>query len=258
MKHARGHEHRVLCRLLPRMVAAFAICSAIGLPAAVAARAPATEKDTGAVQRADAGPSHADAPLRGMQKGAFVSSRDPAFFMRIAPELRYIGKIEFDLKETAHVERYHFVATDGSRVTRMLVLQFGEMQPQTDEVYRWSVKKPKSIGDNVYQFSTFVFSVAKASEKEPEAEVARTQAMLRDKQLELEDQLAVARFARVIGEDRRREFIIFYSEPLGAMSRQLEEVVSGEEDSSPAFANLSDAITERALASFSITDSAPP
>jgi hypothetical protein len=257
MRHARGHEHRVVCELLPRMVAAFVVCSAIGLPAAVAARVPAIETHIGAVQRAQATRSPPEGPLRGMHKGAFISGRDPAFTMRIAPELRYIGRIEFDLKETAHVERYHFVSTDGNRVTRMLVLQFAEMLPQTDEIYRWSVKKPMTIGVNVYQFSTFVFSVSKASEKEPEAEVARTQAMLRDKGLELDDQLAVARFARVIGEERRREFIIFYGEPLAAMSRQLEKAVSGEKDISPAFANLSDALTEHALASFSISDSAP-
>jgi hypothetical protein len=237
-----------------RIFAAVAACAAVASgPAAARAPAPQTvAENTPPVHAAQA----VTPPWRGMRNGAFVSTADPEITVRVVPELRYIGKTEFDLKETAHVERYHFVATNGNRITRMLVLQFEQMLPDTDEIYRWSVKRPQTLGENVYHFSTFVFSVAKAAESKPEAEIGRTVELLKQKNLELEDEQAVARFARVVGEDRRHEFIIFYDEPLAAMSRRLDEVVSGDEDFSPAFENLAGALTARAQASFSVIDAA--
>jgi hypothetical protein len=240
------------------MLAAFGI----GFAGALDARAPAPETVNEAAANAPANGDGqvmpaAEPASRGMRSGLFVSSRDPQMEVRVAPELKYIGKAEFDLKDTAHVERHHFVAVENGRVTRMLVLQFAEMLPTNDDTYRWSVKRPQTLGNQVYQFSTFVFSTLKAAQTNPEAEVARTKALLAEKNLELDDELAVARFARVIGEDRRREFIIFYSEPLAAMSRRPEGVVSAEEDISPAFENLAAALTERALASFSIAELPP-
>jgi hypothetical protein len=139
----------------------------------------------------------------------------------------------------------------------MLVLQFEEMLPDRDDIYRWNVKKPQTIGNQVYDFSTFVFSVAKAAQTHPDAEVAHTQALLAEKHLGLQDQLAVVRLARVIGEDRRRAFSIFYIEPLATISRRLQNAASSEEDVSPAYENLSAALTERALASFSISELPP-
>jgi hypothetical protein len=230
----------------------------IAFAGAIDARVPSpgTASETAASADAEAMPA-AQPATRGMRNGLFISSRDPQFEMRVVPELKYVGKAEFDLKDTAHVERHHFVAVENGRVTRMLVLQFEEMLPTNDDIYRWTVKRPQTLGNQVYQFSTFVFSTLKAAQTNPEAEVARTQALLAEKNLKLDDELAVARFARVIGADRRREFIIFYSEPLRDMSRRLEDVVSGEEDISPAFENLAGALTERALASFSIAELPP-
>jgi hypothetical protein len=230
----------------------------IAFAGALDARAPApgTMDEAASNGEAQAMPAAATA-TRGIHHGMFVSSRDPQFEMRVAPELKYIGKAEFDLGDTAHVERHHFVAAENGRVTRMLVLQFDEMLPTNDDIYRWSVKRPHPLGNHVYQFSTFVFSTLKAAQTNPEAEVARTQALLAEKNLRLDDELAVARFARVIGEDRRRQFIILYSEPLADMSRRLEDVVSGDEDIRPAFENLATALTERALASFSIAELPP-
>jgi hypothetical protein len=51
---------------------------------------------------------------------------------------------------------------------------------------------------------------------EPDAKIARAVAFLGRQGLRLEDEQLVARFARVIGDDRRHEFIIFYNEPLAA------------------------------------------
>ena len=216
---------------------------------------PSTSTPLAAPSSSAASPAAKEPAWRGMRKDLFVSSRDPQMEMRVAPDLKYIGKAEFDLKDVAHVERHHFVAVENGEVKRMLVLQFEEMLPTNNDIYKWKVKKPQTIGNQVYDFNTFVFSVAKATQTHPEAEVARTQELLAAKNLRLQDELAVVRFARVIGQDRRREFIIFYNEPLAAMSRP-QDVATGEQNG-PAFQNLSSALTEHALASFSIAELPP-
>jgi hypothetical protein len=232
-----------------------ALCAG-ALASAASARSPAPEPSVVAESDSQtAPPPNGEAAWRGMNKGMFVSNHDPKFEMHVAPDLKYLGKIEFDLDDTAHVERHHFVAAENGRITRMLVLQFEEMLPRSDDIYRWTVKKPQTIGNNVYHFSTFVFSVPKAAQEHPEAEVARTKDFLTANDLKLSDELAVARFARVIGEDRRREFIIFYNEPLHGSPKSPDDVASDDQESgSTPFENLSSELTERALASFKISD----
>jgi hypothetical protein len=247
-------------RLAAWHCAGLAALCACAFASAAGARSPAPERAVVAEGESQTPPPpHGDAAWRGMNKGMFVSTHDPKFEMHVTPDLKYIGKVEFDIDDTAHVERHHFVAADAGQITRMLVLQFEEMLPRNDDIYRWTVKKPKTIGNQQYQFSTFVFSVPKSVQDHPEAEIARTQAFLAEKKLRLADELAVARFARVIGEDRRREFIIFYNEPLRATSKSPDDVASDEEESgSTPFENLSSELTERALASFTISELPDP
>jgi hypothetical protein len=239
--------------------AAFAMLCACGFAGAAGARSPAPERgsvaDTDSQASPTSPPPHGDAAWRGMNKDMFVSNHDPRFEMRVAPDLRYVGKVEFELNDTSHVERHHFVAAENGHITRMLVLQFEEMLPRNDDIFRWTVRKPKTIGNNQYQFSTFVFSVPKSVQDHPEAEVARTKAFLEGQKLKLSDELAVVRFARVIGEDRRREFIILYNEPLRASPKSPDDVAGdAQESGSTPFENLSSELTERALASFTISD----
>jgi hypothetical protein len=167
------------------------------------------------------------------------------------PALRYLGVDSFALKGIAHVERYFFAETSGGVVRRLLAFQFEDILPGVDEIYRWQLRSPRLIGGETYH-SAFVFSVPSQVLAEPNAEIARTVAFLGRQGLRLEDEQLVARFARVIGDDRRHEFIIFYNEPLAATGHALAEVRAADEDLKPEFVGLRTAITARALESFTV------
>jgi hypothetical protein len=189
---------------------------------------------------------------REAQDGRLISRALPSATFRIDPALRYLGVDSFALKGIAHVERYFFAETSGGVVRRLLAFQFEDILPGVDEIYRWQIRSPRLIGGETYHSTAFVFSVPSQVLAEPDAEIARAVAFLGRQGLRLEDEQLVARFARVIGDDRRHEFIIFYNEPLAATGHALAEVRAADEDLKPEFVGLRTAITARALESFTV------
>ena len=191
-------------------------------------------------------------PVRSVSSGVFVSRENPALRLQLDPSWRYLGLSSFDLKGIAHVERYHFAVTDGNRITRGLVLQFENILPGVDEMYRWTVRTPRELGGIPYQYNVFAFNVDDAVREEPEAEMGHTMKFLAERGISLDSEQIVARFARVVGDDKLHEFIIFYSEPLAASGHRLAAVIDTSGSIKPEFRPLADSVTSRALRSFSV------
>jgi hypothetical protein len=191
-------------------------------------------------------------PARSFRSGVFVSRENPALRLQLDPSWRYLGLSSFDLKGIAHVERYHFAVTEGNRITRGLVLQFENILPGVDEIYRWTVRTPRELGGIPYQHNVFMFNVDDGVREEPEAEMGHTMKFLAERGISLDSEQIVARFARVIGDDKLHEFIIFYSEPVAASGHRLAEVIDASGDIKPEFRPLADSVTSRALRSFSV------
>ena len=137
--------------------------------------------------------------------------------MRVAPELRYIGCFLFDLKGLARVERHIFLETENTLVRRMLVLQFEGFLPHVTSVYRYALTDPRELGGETYGRQAEPLSLSEELKEFPDAEMAHTVIFLGSKGLTLPERHAVARFARIVGEDRRRELLIFYHECDGAV-----------------------------------------
>ena len=133
-----------------------------------------------------------------------------------APEFRWVGSFVFDLDAGARVERHVFV--EGSPdVTRLIVVQFEAFLPGVDDHYRYGLRDPRVLGGETYGTSTSALNVAEERAAAPKAEMARTADFLASKGLALADGHAVARFARIVGEERRREILIFYHEVGGSL-----------------------------------------
>ena len=160
--------------------------------------------------------------MRGVRDGVFVSEQLPPLRLRVPPELRYIGSFVFDLKAVARVERHLFVETAGSAVARMLVLHFESFLPGVDDLYRYSLANVRELGGVTYGRSVGTLSLREELAESPEAEMAHTAAFVAGHDLVLPDRQAVARFARVVGDDRRTELLIFYHEVDGTEDGILE------------------------------------
>ena len=154
--------------------------------------------------------------MRGVRDGVFVSDQLPPLHLRVVPPLRYIGSFTFDLKAVARVERHLFVETNGSAVARMLVLHFERFLPGADDLYRYALANMRELGGELYGRSAGTLSLREELAESPEAEMAHTATFLEGHRLVLPDRQAVARFARVIGEERRIELLIFYHEVDGS------------------------------------------
>ena len=160
--------------------------------------------------------------MRGLRDDVFVSEQLPPLRIRVAPPMRYIGSFDFDLKGIAHVERHVFVEDIRGAVTRMLVLHFESFLPGVTDVYRYALVDPRGLGGATYGSRAGALSVRDERADSPEGEMARTAAFVEGQGLVLPDRHAVARYARIVGDDRRSELLIFYHEIDGAVDGILD------------------------------------
>ena len=156
---------------------------------------------------------------RRFEDGELISNALPAWRMRVDPPLSYAGASSFDIKDVALAERHYFVDVDGPSVRRMLVVQFEGFLDSNDEVYRYGLPDPVTLGGETYGSWVFGFSVADATAPE----LADTLHVLSGHGLELEDEQIFFRLARIVGDDARHEVLIFYHEnvrDLGTFARR--------------------------------------
>ena len=163
--------------------------------------------------------------MRTVVDGVLVSTATPPLRLRPATALRYVGADAFELKHVAAVERHHFVEDRQGTVTRMLVVHFERFLPGVGDEYRYRYADPREIAGATYGCTTSVLDLREELTAEPEAEMAHTVRFLAVRGLRLPERQNVARFARIVGDDRRSELLIFHHEvahgPEGLLDRAL-------------------------------------
>ncbi len=154
--------------------------------------------------------------MRSYVDGVFVSTGTPPLRMRVAPEFDYLGCFRFDLDAVARVERHVFVDAPDRIVRRMVILHFEAFLPGARDLYRYKLTDERVLGGDSYGRAAGTLSVREERAASPLAEMAHTAIFLESKGQALPDHHAVARYARIVGDDRRRELLIFYHEIDGA------------------------------------------
>jgi hypothetical protein len=185
--------------------------------------------------------------VRPVVDNQLVSPEHPALRMRVDPGLPYLGATELEIKGLAWAERHHFVEHRDGHVRRMLVVQFEGFLPTTDEVYRYPLPDPVTLGGDTW--GTWVFGYAVAHSTAPET--ADTGRFLADRRLALDDEQIMARFARILGKDARHEILIFYHEPLGRLGYSLGSIFDGDVIP-PVYASVATELKARARRAFTL------
>jgi hypothetical protein len=188
-------------------------------------------------------------PNRYVENHTFISDDLPPLRMELDPAFDYAAVSSFDLKGIARVERHHFVESDGRQVRRLLMLQFEGFLPDNTKTYTYAITNPVRLGGLTYRQDIFGFSVAAEIAEEPEAELAHTARLLTQQGYTAEDELMMVRYATILGDDRRNEFLIFYVESISAAGRTRAELFV-DNALRPEFAAVGEALAARALASF--------
>ena len=189
-----------------------------------------------------------------MRGRVFVSGALPPLRLTPGSGLVYLGAHPFRIGSIAEGERHVFADAADGRVRRLLVLQFEGILPTSTEEYRYRITNPVALGGIPYRHSVHLYRVSDSLRESPEGELALTVEFLRRRGLTLPDEQAMARYARVIGEDRTHELLIFYYEDLAGWGKGGLAELAVDEGFRPEAAPLATAFAERARKSFTVEE----
>ena len=203
--------------------------------------------------------------LRSFDSGLLLSKADPAMKVRIDPAFEYLGPETFMLGDSHEAERHHFVRRDANDVAALLVFQFERILDGVPGQYEFDVPpeehlagsnyrfsaQPVRLGSDDYVHNTWAFSNRESAEQNPGKESDRTLRLLEEHGYQLADGLIMARYVRAVGEDQRKEVIIFYMEPLQRNGYDLSEFPDGG-PKLESFDKLSETIVARAHDTFQV------
>ena len=128
----------------------------------------------------------------------------------------YVGAVEFVLGNVARVERHHFVDA-APTPSRLIIVQLEAFLPEVDDHYRYALRDPQLLDGERYGRTASLLRVSDECTSAPQGEMARSLEFLEARGFVIGDTHAVARYARIIGDDRRREILIFYHEVGGSL-----------------------------------------
>lgn len=204
-------------------------------------------------------------PRRSYSDGVFVSTGDPQMRIAIEPRFEYLGEETFLLGTTHEAQRHHWVTTQDGRVTALIVFQFERILDGVEGKYEFNVPPPKFLSGSNYRFAaepvrlgghdwvhnTWAFDTKASAREQPGRESDRTLRLLAANGYEIDAGLVMARYVRAVGEEQRKEIILFYMEPLRAHGHTIEQFPDGGPRSS-AFERLSDDLAARAGRAFRV------
>lgn len=204
-------------------------------------------------------------PLRSFGDGILRSQTDPEMSVRIDPAFEYLGPETFLLGETHEAERHHFVELDGDEVTALLVFQFERILDGVPGQYEFNIPPEEHLAGSNYRFAsqpirlglhdyvhnTWAFNTRESAVQNPGKESDRTLRLLERRGYKIMDGLMMARYVRAVGQDQRKEIIIFYMEPLQRNGHDLSDFPDGG-PALDSFNSLSDRVSARALDAFAV------
>jgi hypothetical protein len=154
---------------------------------------------------------------RTVTDGLLVSTDGPPLRVEIDARLEYLGASELVIKGVALAERHHWVDASDGGIHRLLVMQFEGWLPTNDERYDYPLPDPVELGGETFGRWTFGYRVSDSSSPE----TADTVRFLAERGLALADEQLMARYARIVGDDARRELLIFHHEPVSRLGHSL-------------------------------------
>ena len=181
-------------------------------------------------------------PTRSFSGGVFHSEFDPEIRVRIDPAFRYLGYDRFVLKEIADVERHHWVKSTDGVVDALVVFQFEGLLDGKGAPYEFNIPagegiagsnyrftpEPVRLGDQEYVHNTWAFDNRASAAENPGAESNRTLQFLARHDLRIDDGLIMSRYVRAVGDEQRKEIILFYMEPLSRSGHKIDEFQDGD------------------------------
>jgi hypothetical protein len=193
-------------------------------------------------------------PQRSVQANILRAEELPAIQIKIHPQFTYVGSTSFILYDIAHVEQHHFIVTDAQkRVQRRLWFQFEGYLDDNKRKYNYSGMEVMTLGGFTFLHNSYVMNVEEAYRERPTSDSAHVVDYLNEQGYVLSGDIMSKRMVW-LDDDLRNELMIIYSEILGPTGYRVSDLAEGG-PSATEWPALSQALHERALASFTILSS---
>ena len=179
------------------------------------------------------------------------SDQLPAIAIQVDPEFKYVGSTSFILYEVAHVEQHHFIVADAERrVVRRLWFQFEGYLENNNKTYNYSGMDTLTLNGFPFLHNTYPMNVEMVYAARPDSDSAHVVDFLKEKGYRLTGDIMSHRMVW-LDADLRNELMIIYSETLDATGYRLADITE-DGPAASEWADLSQALQERSLASFKI------
>ena len=182
------------------------------------------------VSAADAAQKHDDkttTPARTVNGQVLTSTAMPAVAIEFDEEFKYAGTQSFVLYDVANCEQHFFVdADDKGRVKGLYWIQFEGYLPDNDKSYNYKVTKTENIGGLDFIADAYARTTV-GSTGNPNSDGNRARAFLESKGFDVADHIMSQRLVHLIGDDKRNELMIIYSEELTTRGLTAADVSEG-------------------------------
>jgi hypothetical protein len=194
-------------------------------------------------------------PMRTIQNNVLISTDMPAIKLKIDDSMEYVGRLQFVLYNVAEADIFVFAEGDeGRRLKRWLVVQFEGFLDNNSHTYNYAMPVRITLGSHEYMVDDYADNLDRMMAEEPaDSDGANVAALLQREGYTLPEDAIWSRFVRVIGEARRKELLIIYSEdlsPLGLTASELPANVPLPKE----YAALTEGMHERAVRAFTILE----
>ena len=173
----------------------------------------------------------------------------PNAVFEAAPGMVYAGTQAFDLYGVANAEQHFFVELDGTRIKRLLWVQYEGYHATNNSTYNYRDETVEHSGRSWFRR----ISAVRIPEVEarPESDGAKARAFLRGKGWTIGPDVMLERLAWVLDSPARNELMVIYMEDLAGQGLTAADLAEGgtARDRWPA---LTEAFHRRAAAAFTV------
>ena len=191
------------------------------------------------------------AAQRTVEGNRVVSPALPAAALEIAAGMTYAGTQSFELYSVANAEQHFFVELDGSRIKRLLWIQFEGYHASNTNTYNYRDSTVEHSGRTWHR--RIAAAKVPPTDARPDSDGARARAFLREKGWTLGPDVMSERLVWLLDSPARNELMLIYMEDLTDHGLTAADVNPGgsARDRWPAIAA---AFHGRAVGVFSVKD----
>ena len=193
-------------------------------------------------------------PQREVRNNELISSDLPKLRLQVDPSLKFVGRVPFNIRNIAVGERFVWAQADKDmHVRKLFVVQFEGFTPQIKETYRYQMRTPIQLGGNEYSHNVWFWDSAAEHATGQHPDANSSDDLLSSKGYKVDGELAMSRFSRIVGDDKRNEIIFFYDESLKDLGHKLSEFPE-DGPKSDVQLKLEKELSDRSLKMFRVID----